>query len=110
MGRGVSYCATCDAPLYREKKVLVVGGGNSAFTTTLDLSRGNAEIILVNVVQGWQADAFLRGKIERYEKAQLLDQHELISIEGKVNVDSVVLKNHRTGEENRVPVDGIFMR
>ena len=109
MGRGVSYCATCDAPLYREKKVLVVGGGNSAFTTALDLSRGNAEIVLVNIVQGWHADAFLREKIEGYEKAELLDLYELVSIEGKEHVESVVLKDHRTGEERTVPVDGIFI-
>ena len=109
MGRGVSYCATCDAPLYRDKKVLVVGGGNSAFTTALDLSRGNSEILLVNVVEGWQADAFLREKIDRYDKARLLDRHELVSIEGNEHVDAVVLKDHRTGEEERVPVEGIFI-
>jgi alkyl hydroperoxide reductase subunit F len=109
MGRGVSYCATCDAPLYKEKKVLVVGGGNSAFTTALDLSRGNAELILANVAQGWQADAFLREKIRRYEKAELLDLHELVAIEGMERVESAVLKDHRTGEEKMAPVDGIFI-
>ena len=109
IGRGVAYCATCDAPLYRGKKVLVVGGGNSAFTTALDLARGNAEITLVNVAQGWQADASLREKVAGYEKAEFLNLHELMSIEGSEHVEYAILKNNRTGEERTVPVDGIFI-
>lgn len=109
IGKGVSYCATCDAPLYKGKKVLVVGGGNSAFTAALDLSRGNAEIILVNVVQGWQADRILQQRVKSYEKVQFLDLHEVIRIEGKENVEAALLRYRQTGEEKRIPVDGIFI-
>lgn len=108
-GKGVSYCAICDAPLYKDKKVMVVGGGNSAFTTALDLSRGNAEVVLVNVVRGWQADAILQQRVRSYKKVEFLDLHEVIRIEGKENVEAAVLKNRANGEEKRVPVDGIFV-
>lgn len=108
-GKGVSYCAICDAPLYKEKKVLVVGGGNSAFTTALDLSRGNAEIILANIVQGWQADAVLRQRVKSYEKVLFLDMHEVIQIEGKEKVEAALLRDLQTGGEKRVPVNGIFI-
>jgi len=108
-GNGVSYCAICDAPLYKDKKVVVVGGGNSAFTTVLDLLRGNAEVILVNVVRGWQADAIIQQRVRSYGKVEFLDLHEVIRIEGKETVEAAVLKNRATGEEKRVLVDGIFV-
>jgi NADH-dependent peroxiredoxin subunit F len=108
-GKGVSYCALCDAPLYKDKKVMVVGGGNSAFTTALDLSRGNAEIILINLVQGWQADSILQQRVRKYQRIQFLDFHEVIRIEGEKTVESAVLRDRSTGEEKRFIVDGIFI-
>ena len=108
-GKGVSYCATCDAPLYKEKKVMIIGGGNSAFTTALDLSRGNSEIVMVNFVKGWQADAVMQDRIRKYEKAQMLDFHETVHIEGKEKAESAVVRDRDTGTEKRIPVDGIFV-
>jgi len=52
VGKGVAYCAICDAPLYKDKKVMIVGGGNSAFTTAIDLLRLNAGATLVNFISG----------------------------------------------------------
>jgi alkyl hydroperoxide reductase subunit F len=73
-GKGVSYCATCDAPLYKNKKVLIVGGGNSAFTTALDLMKVNADITIINFTKGWQADATSpRGS--KLPEGRLLDYH-----------------------------------
>lgn len=109
IGKGVTYCSICDAPLYKDKKVMIVGGGNSAFTTALDLSRGNSEIILVNFVHGWQADPILQQRVKSYEKMQFLDFHEVIRIEGEKNVEAAVLRNRQTAEEKRIPVDGIFV-
>ena len=109
IGKGISSCSTCDAPLYKNKKVLIVGGGNSAFTTAQDLIRGKAEIVLVNIVQGWQADAILQKRVMGYEKAQFLDLHQVIRIEGRERVEAAVLKDLQTGEEKRVTVDGIFI-
>ncbi len=108
-GKGVSYCSICDAPLFVNKKVMVVGGGNSAFTTGLDLSRGNTEIILVNLVKGWQADEILIERLKNYRKVQLLDLHELIRINGKDKVESATLRNLITNEEITIQLDGIFI-
>jgi alkyl hydroperoxide reductase subunit F len=108
-GKGVSYCSICDAPLYVNKKVIIVGGGNSAFTTGLDLSRGNTEIIIVNLAKGWQADEILIQRLRNYRKVQLLDLHELISVNGKDKVESVTLRNLETNEEKTIQVDGIFI-
>ena len=108
-GKGVSYCATCDAPLYREKKVMIIGGGNSAFTTALDLSRGNSEIVMVNYVKGWQADAVMQDRIRNYEKAQMLDFHEIVHIEGGDKAEAAVVRRRDSGTEQKIPVDGIFV-
>ena len=108
-GKGVTYCSVCDAPLYKDKRVVIVGGGNSAFTAALDLLRGNAEITMVNIVQGWQADAILQKRVKEYEKIEFLDSHEVIHIEGGKKVEGAVLRNRSTGEEKRIFVDGIFV-
>jgi alkyl hydroperoxide reductase subunit F len=108
-GKGVTYCAICDAPLYKDKKVMIVGGGNSAFTTALDLSRGNADIVIVNLAEGWQADVIFQHRVREYQKMELLDSHEVIRIEGSNRVESAVVRSRSTGEERRFSVDGIFV-
>jgi len=108
-GKGVSYCATCDAPLFKGKRVLIAGGGNSAFTTAFDLVRANAEIVLVNFVEGWQADETLQQRVRSYDKIQFLDFHEVAGIEGEGKVEEAVLRNRKTGEEKRMPFDGVFV-
>jgi len=109
VGKGVAYCATCDAPLYKDKKVMIVGGGNSAFTTAIDLLRLNAGATLVNFVGGWQADEALQQRVKKYEKAQFLDYHEVLRVEGKDKLEAVVIRDRKTGEEKRVDVDGVFV-
>lgn len=109
LGKGVAYCATCDAPLFKDKKVVVAGGGNSAFITALDLMRVNAEIFLVNFTTGWQADETIQQRVKKYEKMHYLDNHEILRIEGKDSVASVVIKNRATGSEEKIPCDGVFI-
>jgi alkyl hydroperoxide reductase subunit F len=109
VGKGVAYCATCDAPLFRGKKVIVVGGGNSAFTTALDLLKADAEIILINSFSGWQADEILQQRVKQFEKVHFLDYHEVLRIDGKDRVEAVVIRSRKNGEEKRMNVDGIFV-
>ena len=108
-GKGVSYCATCDAPLYKNKKVLIVGGGNSAFTTALDLIRVNANITITNFTKGWQADATLQQRIRDYGKVDLLDFHEVLRINGKGVVESAVIRQRGSETEKSIPVEGVFI-
>jgi len=109
LGKGVAYCATCDAPLFKDKKVVVAGGGNSAFITALDLMRVKGEIFLVNFSKGWQADETIQQRVKKYEKVHFLDNHEILRIDGKDNVESVVVKNHTTGSEEGIQCDGVFI-
>jgi len=109
LGRGVAYCATCDAPFYKKKRVVIAGGGNSAFTTAFDLMKVEAAITMISFSKGWQADAELRKRIESYEKARLLDNHEIVRIEGKAKVEAVRAKDRKTGAEQTIACDGIFV-
>jgi len=109
VGRGVAYCATCDAPFFKGKKVVVAGGGNSAFTTAVDLSKVEAEVALVNFIKGWQADEALQERVKQIGKVSLLDYHQVVRIEGKDGVTAVVVKNRENGKEDKLDANGLFV-
>ncbi|MBN2178280.1 MAG: FAD-dependent oxidoreductase [Deltaproteobacteria bacterium] len=109
VGRGVAYCATCDAPLFRDKEVVVVGGGNSAFTTAVDLLKVGAGVVMVNFIEGWQADEALQERVHRAENAKLFDYHQVVRIEGKTSVEGVVIQEREKGEEKLLKVEGVFV-
>ena len=109
VGRGVAYCATCDAPFFKGKKVVVAGGGNSAFTTAVDLLKVEAEVALVNFIKGWQADEALQERVKQIGKASLLDYHQVVRIEGKDRVTGVVVKNRENDKEKKLDANGVFV-
>lgn len=109
VGRGVAYCATCDAPLYKGKKVVVAGGGNSAFTTAVDLLKVRATVTLVNFIKGWQADSALLERVKQAEQVSLLDYHEILKIEGKDRVNAVIVKNRENERQEKLDTDGVFV-
>jgi len=109
VGRGVAYCATCDAPFFKGKKVVVAGGGNSAFTTAVDLLKVEAEVVLVNFIKGWQADEALQKRVKQIGKASLLDYHQVVRIEGKDRVTGVVVKNRENDKEKKLDANGVFV-
>jgi len=109
VGRGVAYCATCDAPFFRDKTVVVVGGGNSAFTTAVDLLKVGAEVIMVNFIEGWQADEALQERVSRDEKAKLFDYHQVLRIEGTTGVEGVVIREREKGYERLLEAEGVFV-
>lgn len=109
-GRGVAYCATCDAPFFEGKKVVVAGGGNSAFTTAVDLLKVKSEeVTLVNFVKGWGADAALQERLKKSDRVSLLDYHQVVRIEGVDEVTAVVVKNMESEKEEKLDADGVFV-
>jgi alkyl hydroperoxide reductase subunit F len=109
VGKGVAYCATCDAPFYKDRKVVVAGGGNSAFTTAMDLLKVNAEVTLVNYLKGWQADAALQERVKKIGRVTLLDHHQILRIDGKDRVTAVIVKERDTKKEEKLETSGIFV-
>jgi alkyl hydroperoxide reductase subunit F len=109
LGRGVAYCATCDAPFFKGKKVVVAGGGNSAFTTAVDLLKVGADVALINFIKGWQADESLQERIRQTGKVSFLDYHQIVKIEGKDSVTGVVVKSRENETEKKLPANGVFI-
>jgi len=107
-GRGVSYCATCDGPLFRDKKVLMVGGGNSAVTEALHLHHMGVAVTLVHRRDTLRAQEFLVKNLKE-TGLPVLWNTEIKDILGEERVTSVELFNNQTNETETMPVDGVFL-
>lgn len=108
-GRGVSGCATCDGAFFREKHVLVVGGGNTAIEDALFLTRFAAKVTIVHRREQLRADAVEVSKAKAHAKIEWMIPWVVEDIKGDMTVSSAVLKNRETGEEKEIACDGIFV-
>jgi thioredoxin reductase (NADPH) len=107
-GRGVSYCATCDGPLFRDKKVLMVGGGNSAVTEALHLHHMGVAVTLVHRRDTLRAQDYLVKNLKD-SGIPVLWNTEIKDILGEERVTEVELFNNQTNETSTMPVDGVFL-
>ena len=109
-GRGVSYCGVCDGPFFRNKRVLVVGGGNSALTTALYLSGIATEVIVVHRRGVFRAEDALVKDVTSKKNIKALLSTEMREIKGEKMVNRVVLFSGKTGEAKELVVDGVFVQ
>ncbi len=108
-GKGVSYCATCDGPLYRDKDVVLVGGGNSALEEALYLTRFAAKVTVVHRRDAFRAVAVLGERVRAHKKIALCLEVVPVAVEGEGRVRGLKVKNVRTGKEETLACDGIFV-
>lgn len=112
IGHGVAWCATCDAPLYRDQRVAVVGGGNSAFTAVRDLLRYAAEVHLVHMLDTFQADPVLVEAIRRAEKEGKVHFHlnsQVREYLGGEHLEGLRLATADGKPRYDLAVDGVFL-
>jgi len=109
-GRGVSYCGVCDGPLFKGKRVLVVGGGNSAAITALYLADLALEVAVAHRRDTLRAESALAKALDAKNNVQILWNTEVKQIKGGKLVNRVVLLNNKTGETRELSVDGIFVQ
>jgi len=107
-GRGVSYCAVCDGPLFRGKRLIVVGGGNSAARSALYLSDLAFDVKLVHRKGVLRAEEALQKDLKR-RNVDVIWNTVVEEIKGEQIVKSVVFFNNKTGKTIEVKVDGIFI-
>jgi len=108
-GKGVSYCATCDAPLYRDKIVAVIGGGNAALDAVLLLSKIAKKVYLVhrrNEFRGFEAEV---DKVKERKNVKLVLSHVAVEFKGDKFLKSVIVENVNTKEKRDIVVDGVFI-
>jgi thioredoxin reductase (NADPH) len=108
-GKGTSYCATCDGWFFKEKKVVVVGGGDSALEEGLFLTRYASSVTVFHRRDSLRAGAVLQKRALEHPKMKFIWNTVLTEIVGKENVEAVRTKNVQTGEESLFPTDGVFV-
>ncbi|MBE6802432.1 MAG: thioredoxin-disulfide reductase [Ruminococcaceae bacterium] len=109
MGRGVHYCAHCDGRFYKNKTVVVVGGGNSAAADALYLSRLAEKVILVHRRDKLRATKIYHEPLMKAENIEFMWNSSVREILAENRVKGVVIKNKETGEETKIPCDGVFV-
>jgi len=110
LGRGVSYCGICDGPLFRGKRVLVVGGGNSAVITALYMSELASEVKIAHRREMFRAEEALVKALKGKSNVEILWNTEIKEIKGEKLVNKTIIVNRETGEIKELPVDGVFIQ
>ena len=109
VGRGVSFCATCDAPFFRGKHVVVVGGGNSALQETVHLAEFAARITLIQLLDHLTGTQVLQERVRAMDKVEVLLSHKVLRVLGVEGVEGVEVEELREGGTRRIPCDGVFV-
>jgi thioredoxin reductase (NADPH) len=109
MGYGVSACATCDGFFYKEREVIVVGGGDSAMEEANYLTKFARKVYIVHRREGFRASKIMLDKARRNEKIEFLLNKIVTEIKGDKNVNEVILQDTSTGKSSPMKIDGVFM-
>ncbi|WP_083771483.1 thioredoxin-disulfide reductase [Sediminispirochaeta smaragdinae] len=108
-GRGVSYCATCDGPFFRNKKILVVGGGDAACDESMFLANLTDKVILIHRRDRFRAQKALADRVVANKNIEVRFNTELKEIKGSMKVEKGVFLNNKSGEEYEEEVDAVFV-
>jgi NADH-dependent peroxiredoxin subunit F len=108
-GRGVAYCATCDAPNFKNLPVAVVGGGNSALDAVLQLSNYAKQIYLININDSLTGDAIMQEKVRKLGMIKILNNKKTLSIKGKQTVSVIEIEDTKTNKKEKIKVSGVFI-
>lgn len=109
IGKGVSSCATCDAPFFRNKNVFIVGGGDSAMEEALVLANVANSVMLVHRRDALRASQIMQDRVKAHPKIKLLLNSEIKEIKGDIRVTGVTLFNNQTNTSEEKPADGVFV-
>jgi thioredoxin reductase (NADPH) len=108
-GKGVSYCATCDGPFYRDQEVALIGGGDTAVEEAIFLTRFTSKVHLIHRRDELRATKLLQERIMALDQVNIVWDTIPMSIVGDTEVKGVDLKNVKTGKTSHLPVQGVFV-
>ncbi|TET83851.1 MAG: thioredoxin-disulfide reductase, partial [Desulfobacteraceae bacterium] len=109
IGKGVSYCATCDGPFYRDQEVALIGGGDTAVEEAIFLTRFAAKVHLIHRRDELRATKLLRERVMALDQVNIVWDTVPTRIVGDTEVKGVDLKNVKTGKTSHLPVQGVFV-
>jgi thioredoxin reductase (NADPH) len=108
-GRGVSACATCDGAFFKEKEIVVVGGGDSAFEEALFLTRFGTRVTLIHRRNDFRASQIMISRAQANPKIELLTPYVVEEVLGDMSVTGLRLRNTDTGESREIEAQGFFV-
>ncbi len=108
-GKGVSYCAVCDAPFFKEKVVAIVGGGNTAIKDALYMSEICSKVYVIHRRDQFRADEVDVEELKKRNNVEFVLNSVVKSINGDSKVKSITVVSKETNEEKEIPVDGVFI-
>lgn len=109
IGRGISSCAPCDAPFFRDKKVAVVGGGDSAMEEATVLTKYASEVTIIHRRDEFRASQAMQEKVKSNPKIKIMWNTEVVEAKGQNKLESLSLKNNKTGKTSEIQFDGLFV-
>jgi len=110
VGRGVSYCTTCDGPLYNGKDVVIIGGGDTGFEAAIFLNNYANKIYILEYGDTIRAGKDNQEKVSAIEKIEIITSAELKEIKGENFVSQIIFKDRKNGEEKILDVQGVFVQ
>ena len=108
-GRGISYCATCDGDFFQDKKVVVVGGGNSALEEAVALTKYASELTIIHQFDHFQAFEHAVTEVKNNPKISIILESEITEFIGDQKLEKIKYENQRTGEISEMDIDGVFV-
>ena len=108
-GYGVSACATCDGFFFKDKNVIVVGGGDSAMEESLFLTKFAKKVTVIHRRDEFRASKIMQERVLNHDQIEVVWNKEIIEIKGDKQVSSVILKDSKSNEEEEKKIDGVFV-
>ncbi|MEK7279969.1 MAG: FAD-dependent oxidoreductase, partial [Nitrospirota bacterium] len=109
MGRGVSACATCDAFFFKNKEVVVVGGGDTAMEEAIFLTKFATKVTVIHRRDQFRASAIMQKRAKENPKIKIIFNSEIVEILGENKVEKVKIKNNETNQITEMPIEGVFV-
>jgi alkyl hydroperoxide reductase subunit F len=107
--KGLTYCASCDGPLFADMDVAVIGGGNAAFESASQLLAYCKSVTLINRSESFRADQITVEKVSKNPKFSIIKNIEILEIQGDKFVEGLIYKDKTSGEEKTLKISGIFV-
>ncbi len=108
-GKGISYCATCDGPFFKDQHIVVVGGGDTALEEANFLTKFGKSVKIIHRREHLRASKILQERAFENPKIEFIWNSSVIDIEGNNKISSIVIKNNKNGEEKKLNVGGLFV-
>jgi alkyl hydroperoxide reductase subunit F len=109
LNKGVSYCAWCDGPLFAKREVAVIGGGNSALDTAINLSKVAKQIYIINVNPKLTGDKAMVDKVSQSHNIRIINNATTLEIQGDKLVGAIKIHDKQTGLDKNIEVEGVFI-